>query len=55
MKRKKVFEDNVPVSVLLPAKTQLLLAKIAAREERSFSSVIRRAVRREVGLEKKIK
>ena len=45
------MNDRVPVSVLMPAELQLALVKKASKEERSFSALVRIAVRRELGLE----
>jgi len=50
MPRKKTFNDSVPVSVLMPGILQRQVAKRAKAEERSFSAVVRRAVKRELGI-----
>ncbi len=47
--RKKVFRDNTPCSVLLPAPLQRVLAEKARREDMTFSQIVRRALRKEVG------
>lgn len=48
--RKKVFKKDVPSSVILPLPLQRAIANRAEKEERTFSAVVRRALRRELGL-----
>lgn len=49
MKRKKRFRGDVPASVLLPEPLQRAIAARAVVEERSFSAVVRRALKKELG------
>jgi hypothetical protein len=49
-RRKKRFHDNVPASVLIPAALQRAVETRATAEERSFSAVVRRALKKELGL-----
>lgn len=49
-RRKKNFRDNVPASVLIPSALQRAVEKRATLEERSFSAVVRRALKKELGL-----
>lgn len=49
MSRKKRFRSDLPTSVLLPAPLQRAIADKANREERSFSAVVRRALKKELG------
>jgi hypothetical protein len=49
MQRKKQFRGDVPTSVLLPTPLQQAIQKRAVLEERSFSAVVRRALKKELG------
>jgi hypothetical protein len=48
--RKKIPRDDVPTSVILPIALQEAIARRAALEDRSFSAIIRLALRKELGL-----
>ena len=48
--RKKTFNSDVPTSVLIPEPLQRAVQKRARAEERSFSAVVRRALKRDLGL-----
>jgi hypothetical protein len=50
MNRKKKFRDDVPASVLIPAPLQRAIAARAVKEERSFSAVVRRAIKKDFGI-----
>lgn len=50
MSRKKNFDGSVPTSVLIPEALQRALVEKANKEERSFSAVVRRAIKKELGL-----
>ena len=47
--RKKKFEDGMPTSVLLPVALQRAIAARADAEDRSFTAVVRRALKKELG------
>lgn len=47
--RKRTFKNDVPCSVLLPEPLQRVLADKAHREDLTFSQIVRRALRKEVG------
>lgn len=49
MRRKKSFRDDVPTSVILPIPLQEAIDRRATAEERSFSAVVRRALKKELG------
>ena len=49
-RRKKTFSNDVPTSVLIPAALQRAVETRATTEERSFSAVVRRALKKELGL-----
>ena len=48
--RKTKFSSDVPTSVLIPEPLQRAVQKRATAEERSFSAVVRRALKKELGL-----
>jgi hypothetical protein len=48
--RKKIFKDDVPTSVILPIPLQRAIVARAVAEERSFSAIVRRALKKELGL-----
>lgn len=50
MRRKTTFKSDVPVSVLMPPELQRAIADKAEREERSFSGLVRLALKKELGL-----
>ena len=50
MKRKKLFRSDIPTSVLMPAPLQRAIAERAEREDRSFSAVVRLAIKKELGI-----
>jgi hypothetical protein len=53
VKRKKVFNDRVPVSILIPAPLQKAIAQKAIQNGRSFSAEVRQAIKKELGTEEK--
>jgi hypothetical protein len=48
--RKKNFKQDVPTSVILPIPLQRAIVARAVAEERSFSAIVRRALKKELGL-----
>jgi hypothetical protein len=52
MPRTKLPKGSVPVTFRLPQEVQQLLLDKARREQMSFSELIRRALQREVGIER---
>ncbi len=46
--RKKIYEDKVPVSILIPAKLQKAISEKARRSGRSFSAEVRQAIKKEL-------
>lgn len=53
MKRKTTYRADVPVSVLMPPELQRAIADRARSEERTFSGLVRHALKKEVGLSEK--
>lgn len=47
---KRTFDSRVPVSVLMPIELQKVVAARAQREDLTFSQIVRRAVRKELGI-----
>jgi hypothetical protein len=52
MPRTKLPKGSVPVTFRLPRNLQKLLLNKARRDEVSFSELVRRALRREIGMAK---
>jgi hypothetical protein len=50
MKRKKHYDDKVPVSILIPGVLQKAIAAKARKSGRSFSSEVRQAIKKELNL-----
>jgi hypothetical protein len=51
MSRKKQFKSDVPTSILIPAPLQRAIAQRAHDEDRSFSAIVRLAIKKELGIE----
>lgn len=50
MPKKKAANRNSPVSVILPVPLQEMLCARALREDLTFSQIVRRAIRKELGV-----
>ena len=50
MPKKKTASATAPVSVILPVPLQEMLCARAAREDLTFSQIVRRALRKEFGV-----